>query len=359
MQEKLDANSLYDRIYSIEVRDRYARQEKVFNNVTEMLIKPNKFNVVARCCCDEKYKFNKLSDFEMFSVWERAYHLCAGMGEARLYKEEMAALGLDAPSFDASDKLLCERWKAANAALTDDCFDVSVKNYDTVYLNKFVSDFVISRRNSNASFDDAFSELISSAKAINSKRIHVIFNALDMRYERPDAYHAQVRFEALKNDEKYNDDFVVYSQLIVGLANELKDRKICLHMYSEHGYDTVKALVSYIFDHTAFDGEIRLGVFADSFADTWLDICHGQIKHAVTPELLLRTRDLGIGLCDHLMRLFERYPVGCMRFGGTLDAPMPTAAHVILKKSLAEYLSHACDEAFAAYNVLERFFEDE
>ena len=144
----------------------------------------------------------------------------------------------------------------------------------------------------------------------------------------------------------------------MSLANELKDKKIHLHLYSDSGYDAIRALIAYISEHSALEGEIKLGVFADRSADEWLDICHAKTRLKVTPELLLRTRDLGIGLYDRLAGLFEKYPIGFMRFGGTLDAPMPKAAHNILKKALAEYLSALCDEPLAAQDILKRFFED-
>ena len=332
-------------------------EPSVPTNITELLIDLGKIEVMARLGCDEKYTNGSASDFELLVEWERVLPLCAGLGEAAVYREALALLGLS----DCRDPSAL--WKRGGELLRGGVPAAARLPFaERLNWNQFVSKFAIYLENG---FPDLTETAIGEGEeeCLKNKELHVVFDASDLEYEVPSPYRFKQARQQMISGEKLNSKecFVLCAQGLIELLlarGKRKELRTVLHL---RDCDAARRLIGYLKEHRLFGGEVRLGVFPG--ADPWeLRCACDPVRGAFTvfPEVILRTRELGCDCETSLRRWLSAYPLGGLRFGGCLVAsPVSRAQLRVFARALASILADCCESETEAIHAASVFFESE
>ena len=106
-------------------------------NVVEAFGKERLLKHVCRLDCDEKYKKDSISDFEVLLAWTERISLCKGTAEERIWWGFLEILGLEGVD-DPAKIWQCgnERLLAENASWNTDC-------NSKIHWGRFVSKIIV------------------------------------------------------------------------------------------------------------------------------------------------------------------------------------------------------------------------
>lgn len=319
-------------------RDCFAEIKREPSNVTEALGRETLLKNIRRLNCDEKYKNDSASDFEILSEWIRLLPLCAGTAEAVIWQESLAVLGLDQCSEPT------EIWRRGNEIVLTENKPWNGAFADRVDWCQFVSKNIERKKECGPELSDISSYLNQSIIFNKDKDIPIVFDASGLCFERPNPHLASMVLLKIIRDEKINstEAFSLCSQLLIEFLLSHRDKGgFTLHFVD---CEAARSLIAYLRDRRLWKGEIRLGIFLTANAECWVDFCdeinnsEGDLR--VQPEVVLRLSDLGCDLENSLRCLISRYPFGGLRFGGVLtDSPLlAVAARRIFLNTLSDLL---------------------
>lgn len=292
-------------------------------NIFEYVNMHNKIGILLELYSDEKYINKKASDFELFDEWERCLYLAAGHSAVSEYAEELESLGLARLKFgEYSRAEACDRWKRIHSDGYEDeeksaCCEVSaleeadepVTCFCEINIERDVSKYIINCEN----YKELLTRITRMDITEENRRSSVIVDISEMSYSRPDPHSAELLFEGIKSDEKYNIKNI--QKLCVSILIELllSEKINEIHIKAANNSECAGALLEYICERGFFRGEVFLEI-SSGFGIRELS----KIAARVYPRIKITPTLNGFDR-NAIENLVKHYPIGACIAGKDQD----------------------------------------
>ncbi len=223
----------------------------------------------------EKYRYDTMSDFELFDLWERSLPLMPHHKRASDYAAMLEGAGVEAPPENASHISSCLRWKMLNGGIYtenekntkyEEIQGISRKKTslpEIVDIEKILSKNIIKCQSLSALVKAAEAEFSSKNPEEKAKKIPCI-SFENCEYFRPDMYRAEQYYQRKKSGDLLNDteNFVLLAELLISLLRSTKSDSFYITLSDNVipdkpiYYNTFKSLSTHNADHISSDNNV-------------------------------------------------------------------------------------------------------
>ena len=345
-------NDLLLKVKSMPMRDRYANptvQKNVLTNITELIKSDERTALLSLFNGDEKYDILSLSDFEYFEKLASTLPLLVGTYEGELAKEEILLLlgrFLDCKEFQKEGSLR-SAWENANAFL-----NACDGNYDRI-LEKIGVEKSYQREPAIDGF-----WCVEKYKE-RSEKLILLCDLRNLRFVRPDPYHAALATEKHRSGEELSSDerSLLAMQIVYSLCMEAPEREIEIHLRADGDGQTAKDVIAYL-NRRNLCGTVWFAADDTMSNDTILKLCaKSNDRLRVRPEIVLGKTDSSRNLKERLARLSAVYPLTLWRFGGVpTTAPLFAAGHMHARRVICALVAETVEDPNDALMIVQQIF---
>lgn len=350
-------DELYDRISRIDISDILGESRgipKVVSNPAQLLLDDEKQRMTLPFLKDTALSYEKMSDYERFSLFVSNLAYMSGSGASERFCEELKLLfGYDVSVMGASAERI---WKTCSDVLESVGYNAE-ELFKKRGIRGDVRPDVFSlelKHRYTRSYLDYSDEICAEISYHRNKTVFCDISGID--FIRTDIYHCEEAYRAFASGRGYAKEMgdTLMCGVLYSVCESLKNQDRELWLYVGENIASAKRMLGYFSERGVlpFVRVIASEPFIKSGAQNL-----SSVSSRVRVGLVYEASDTERSIARKITDIAETYPVGLLRYGGIMiDLPFADAARNIVKRGVCRALLDICDDADTAFDVAKRIF---